>query len=301
MDPVVVIKTLWHHKLVVLPVLLLTALAAVYVYSFAPRSYEAKTTYAIVNPKIPTAAELEKNPALGLLNSDNPYLRSADSSLIAQVIGTRLNDDTTGDALLRAGLSTDFTVERPPASFLIEISATSDSREKAVATVNALGSRMEEDLHSIQSANGADERFLYTSLMIAAPDNATEQFSSRLRSLIVVLVAGVVLTFGAVSIARGVENSRARARAEAPTEERQKKSRRRRADPDPEERAEHDEESKPLTLTALDKLTVQDVLEPTGSDDDAFLQNGPLHEALRSGGRTTSPIGAASPIKETSV
>ncbi|GAA2866207.1 Wzz/FepE/Etk N-terminal domain-containing protein [Paenarthrobacter ilicis] len=217
MDPIAVFKTLWHHKVIVLPVLLITALAALYVYSFAPRSYEAKATYAIVNPKIPTAAELEKNPALNSLNSDNPYLRSADSSLIAQVVGTRLSDDATGDALLRDGLSTDFTVQRPPASFLIELTAASESKDTSIATVKFLGTRLENDLRDIQSTNGADERYLYTSLMVSAPDNATEQFSSRLRSLIVVLVAGVVLTFGAVSIARGLETSRRKAR-EATTE-----------------------------------------------------------------------------------
>ncbi|WP_159699573.1 chain-length determining protein [Arthrobacter sp. 18067] len=286
MDPVAVIKTLWHHKFIVLPVLLVTALAAVYVYSFAPRSYEAKATYAIVNPKIPTAAELEKNPELNSLNSDNPYLRSADSSLIAQVVGTRLNDDTTGDALLRDGLSTDFTVQRPPASFLIEISAASESKDKAVATVKALGTRLEADLLAIQSINGANERFLYTSLMVAAPDNATEQFSSRLRSLIVVLVAGIVLTFGAVSIARGLESSRSRARSATPAGERHKRSRRR------QDQKDEDPNGRP-TLPGLEELTVQDVLKPAPADQ-FFAANGPLSESLR------SHSNGKSPIKETS-
>ncbi|MGJ3191062.1 Wzz/FepE/Etk N-terminal domain-containing protein [Paenarthrobacter sp. FR1] len=285
MDPVAVFKTLWHHKFIVLPVLLVTALAALYVYSFAPRSYEAKATYAIVNPKIPSAAELEKNPSLNSLNTDNPYLRSADSSLIAQVVGTRLNDDTTGDALLREGLSTDFTVQRPPASFLIEISAASESKEKAVATVKALGARLENDLLAIQSINGADERYLYTSLMVAAPDNATEQFSSRLRSLIVVLVAGVVLTFGAVSIARGLEASRARARTAAPAGE-QKKPRRRQHGPDQNGKGTG-------TGPTMDELTIQDVLEP--AEADPFLAaNRPLSQSLR------SRANGKSPIKETS-
>ncbi|WP_311213348.1 MULTISPECIES: chain-length determining protein [unclassified Arthrobacter] len=289
MDPVAVIKTLWHHKFVVLPVLLVTVLAAVYVYSFAPRSYEAKATYAIVNPKIPTAAELEKNPALNLLNSDNPYLRSADSSLIAQVVGTRLNDDTTGDALLREGLSTDFTVQRPPASFLIEIAAASETKDKAVATVKALGSRLEADLLAIQSINGADERFLYTSLMVAAPDNATEQFSSRLRSLIVVLVAGIVLTFGAVSIARGLETSRVRARSASPAGERKKSRRKGHHDPDP---------NGPATgVPGLDELTIQEILAPSQAShktERLFAANSHGSEPLR------STSNGKSPVKETS-
>ncbi|WP_284985691.1 chain-length determining protein [Arthrobacter sp. fls2-241-R2A-172] len=283
MDPVAVIRTLWHHKLIVLPVLLVTALAALYVYTLAPRSYEAKATYAIVNPKIPTAAELEKNPQLSNLNSDNPYLRSADSSLIAQVVGTRLSDDATGDALLRDGLSTDFTVQRPPASFLIEISAVSSSKDKAIATVKALGARLESDLLAIQTVNGADARYLYTSLMIAAPDNATEQFSSRLRSLIVVLVAGVVLTFGAVSIARGLESSRSRIRSAAPDGDRRKKARRR-----------HEKDHDDLSVGGnLDELTIQDVLNPAEADQ-FFAANAPLAKTLK-----TSSNGKT-PVKETS-
>jgi capsular polysaccharide biosynthesis protein len=283
MDPVAVIRTLWHHKIIVLPVLLVTALAALYVYTLAPRSYEAKATYAIVNPKIPTAAELEKNPQLSNLNSDNPYLRSADSSLIAQVVGTRLSDDATGDALLRDGLSTDFTVQRPPASFLIEISAVSSSKDKAIATVKALGARLESDLLAIQAVNGADARYLYTSLMIAAPDNATEQFSSRLRSLIVVLVAGVVLTFGAVSIARGLESSRLRIRSAAPDGDRRKRARRR-----------HEKDHDDLSVGGnLDELTIQDVLNPAEADQ-FFAANAPLAKTLK-----TSSNGKT-PVKETS-
>jgi capsular polysaccharide biosynthesis protein len=282
MDPIAVFKTLWHHKFIVLPVLLVTALAALYVYSFAPRSYEAKATYAIVNPKIPNAAELEKNPALNALNTDNPYLRSADSSLIAQVVGTRLGDDATGDALLREGLSTDFTVQRPPASFLIELSAASESKDKAVATVKALGARLQDDLRAIQTINGADERYLYTSLMVAAPDNATEQFSSRLRSLIVVLVAGVVLMFGAVSIARGLETSRLRAQSAAPAGDQDRKPRRR-------QDVKRSRKEQSPTLPNTGELTVDDVLTPADADQ-FFTANGPLTESLRSRANGKAPI-----------
>ncbi|MFE4195033.1 chain-length determining protein [Paenarthrobacter sp. NPDC056912] len=298
MDPIAVLKTLWHHKLVVLPVLLLTAIAAVYVYSFAPRLYEAKATYAIVNPKIPSEAEMEKDPALRNLNADNPYLRSADSSLIAQVVATRLSDDSTGEAMKSGGLSTDFTVARPPSSFLIEISAAADSKESAIATVHALGTRLEEDLKTIQSVNGAAEQYLFTSIMIAAPDDATEQFSSRLRSLIVVAVAGLVLVIGAVSAARGVEAARERSPKAAPR--RQKGTRKKHSDTSsneappgksPEAPAER---SKASSLKHRDELAFRDVMEH-GSDADAFPGNETFRDTInaRATGKTA--------VKETRV
>ncbi|MFP3579207.1 chain-length determining protein [Arthrobacter sp. SIMBA_036] len=208
MDPLAVIKALWHHKFVVIPALLLTAFAAVYVYAFAPRSYQAQATYAIVNPKVPTASELERNPSLQDLNSDNPYLRASDSSLIAQVEATRLKADSVGSALSKQSLSTDYTVERSPNSFLLDISAVSPKKEVATATVQALGAKMQQDLKQIQTVNGAADRFLFTTVVVTPPDNAIEQFSSRLRSLIVVIVGGLVLTFGAVSAARALETAR---------------------------------------------------------------------------------------------
>jgi len=81
-DPIAVLKTLWQHRFVSLPVLLLTFAAAIYIFQFAPRSYESSSTYALINPDIPTAQEVEKKPALEQLNKKNPYLRSSDPSLI---------------------------------------------------------------------------------------------------------------------------------------------------------------------------------------------------------------------------
>lgn len=232
MDPLAVIKALWHHKLVVLPVLILTAFAAVYVYSFAPRSYEARATYAIVNPQLPSASDLERDPKLLELNSDNPYLRSSDSSLIAQVVATRLKDESTGDALVRQSLSTDYSVERPPNSFLLDVSAVSENKQTATDTVRALGTRMEEDLRQIQLVNGAADRFLFTSLPVTSPDNATELFSSRLRSLIVVAAAGLVLTFGAVSAARALETARNKSLADGRPKRENRRARRGHNNPD---------------------------------------------------------------------
>ncbi|TQS91531.1 chain-length determining protein [Arthrobacter sp. TS-15] len=277
MDPIAVLKTLWHHKVFVLPVLFLTAFAAVYMYSYAPRSYEALTTYAIVNPKIPSSQEIEKDPALGALNTDNPYLRSADSSLITQVITTRLNDASTSEALDKAGLATDYKVERPSAAFLVEISAVSDSEDIALDTVRALGTRLEQELHTIQTVNGASDRYLFTSLVVAVPDKATEQFSSRLRSLIVVVVAGLVLTLGAVSLARSVESARERARTERTTSALTRKGRKRRTGEAQNPEDKRAASSRADTLSELETLVELDAPSPK---QELLRQRNPLQDIL---------------------
>jgi capsular polysaccharide biosynthesis protein len=212
MTPVSVLKILWRHKVSMITVLVLTLVAAAYVFFYAPRSYMASTVYVLVTPRVPTVEEMRTDSALATANSDNPYLRSADSSLITQVMATKLSSTDVVDSLKAAGLSPDYTVTLPAttgAGQLIRMEATGSSPQRAIATAEALGQNLTAKLRDAQKVNGAADRYLFTALQIDPPSKATEQFSSRLRSMIVVLIGGVILLFGAVSIARMLENSRA--------------------------------------------------------------------------------------------
>lgn len=204
MDPLTVLTTLWRHKWVTLPVIVLTIAACVYVYLYAPRSYEANVSYALTAPKVPTNLELERDPDLAKLNSDNPYLRSNDSSLLAQVVITKLTDPAYVDQLKEAGFSTDFKIA-PVASLgmgLVTVNATSSSEAEAVATAKLVGEQFTSSLYSVQKVNAADDRYLYSPILVRGPGPAKELFSSRLRSVIMVGIAGSVLLFGSVSVAR---------------------------------------------------------------------------------------------------
>lgn len=209
MDPMTVMKTMWRHKALVLPVLLLTLLAAGYVYQFGPRSYEAKMSFAMVNPQVPTESDLLEHPELAELNSDNPYLRSSDPALISDVLITRLSDKSMAEALEDSGLSAEYNVARSANGngFVIDLSGVSDTPAEAVATTRALGDVLVSELRTIQTVNGADDLYLFTTIAISSPDRAEEQFSSRLRSVIMVVLGGAVLMFGAVSLARSVETT----------------------------------------------------------------------------------------------
>ncbi len=93
MTPVSVLKILWRHKVPMISVLVLTLFAAAYVFFYAPRSYMASTVYVLVTPRVPTVEEMRTDPALAAANSDNPYLRSADSFPITQVHGDKVELD----------------------------------------------------------------------------------------------------------------------------------------------------------------------------------------------------------------
>ncbi|SMH39624.1 Chain length determinant protein [Rathayibacter oskolensis] len=211
MDPVSVLRTLWRHRLLAAVVLTLTVVGMAYVLVLSPRTYASTATYALVNPQVPTSAELELDAGLRALNSDNPYLRSSDNSLAAQVLVTVLNSDETADALLAQGLSTEFAVERSAWSgqgLLLSVTSDAPTADQSLATTAALGGMLVDTLRSIQTVNGADDRYLFTALEVQTPQRATEQISDRLRAVIMVGVGGFVLLFAAVSIARSIEGRR---------------------------------------------------------------------------------------------
>jgi capsular polysaccharide biosynthesis protein len=207
MDPVAVIRAMFRYKSFLAPVLLLTVLAAIYVFQFGPRYYEAGTSFAVVNPRVPTDRDLLLDPSLAKLNGDNPFLRSSDQSLISEVVISRLASSEVSDVLKADGLSTDYTVTKGinGNGFVISITARGDSEEQALKTASALGDELQQNLRAVQKVNNADDRFLFTGLAITPLSKATEQFSSRLRSVIMVVFGGTVLMFGAVSMARSME------------------------------------------------------------------------------------------------
>lgn len=213
MDPVSVLKVLWHHKIIAIAVLLLTAGGAAAAYYLTPRVFEASASYALVNPDVPTSEEIQKDPTLGLLNSDNPFLRSSDASLIAQVMVTKLNSDAVADGLEAQGLSTNFEVAQGGSygpGLLIDITGEGETAQSAIKSVTVLGEMLDYELYAIQKVNDADDTYLYEALQIEAPDRAIEQYSDRLRLIIVVVVGGFAILFAAVALARAIDMARLR-------------------------------------------------------------------------------------------
>ena len=172
MDPLSVLTTLAKHKWVAMPVVLMTLLAGVYVMFFAQRTYEAAMTYALITPRVPSAAELQSNPDLAKINGDNPYLRSPDSSLLSQVLITKLGGQGTADGLRQRGLGTEYTVAQASnlgSGMLLQLSASGKSPEQAVATVRELALELTSTLHELQKVNGADDAYLFAAVPVDGP------------------------------------------------------------------------------------------------------------------------------------
>ena len=212
MDPLSVFRTLWRRKWLALPVVLVTLAGCAYVLALGPRLYESSASYVMITPQVPSDAQLEKDPALAALNSDNPYLRSNDPSLVPQVIIARLSSEATAKTISDQGLDGEFTVE--PASSLgsqiIKVTGSASTPDGSLAITGAVGELLVKELRTIQTVNGADDRYLLTAQLIEASPHAVERVSSRLRLLIVVAIAGLVVLFGVVSLGESLARSKRR-------------------------------------------------------------------------------------------
>lgn len=217
MDPFYIVKTLWSHKLIAIPLVMLVIAASGYAFFFGPRSYESSSAYVLLTPGLPTEGEILTNPSLAG-KSDNPYLRSVDPSLAAQVVTARLGSQEVAQKLQDEGLSTEYAV-LPASEFgsgqILRVSASANEPEKAVATTIRLGELLSEELRSIQDIKGADDRYMMTAQAINPPGVPIERMSSRLRSVIMVGIGGVVLVFGAISLVQAMESRRAAGRGGA--------------------------------------------------------------------------------------
>lgn len=213
MDLLSIAETIWRHKLVTLPVLLLTVLGMVYVVAIREPVYEASSSYILINPPYPpTAEQIDRKPELGRIRSDNPYTRFADQSVVANVLARTVSKDQARQALVKAGADKRYVVE-PSAEFgltapIVQITGVGSSAETAMATARRVSKAVIEELDRMQRAHGVDARYRITTQQLESPYRAELQASGLLRSLVAVLALGVVLLFVVVSVAEALGTRR---------------------------------------------------------------------------------------------
>jgi uncharacterized protein involved in exopolysaccharide biosynthesis len=75
MDLYSVAHTLLRHKMVVLPIALLTLIGCFGVIAVQKPVYQSSATYILTSPPpAPTAAQIARDPALGKIDANNPYV-----------------------------------------------------------------------------------------------------------------------------------------------------------------------------------------------------------------------------------
>lgn len=208
MDLLALFSSLRRHKVIVLIVLLLTVGGDLFIVLGIPPQYESQAQYVLISPPpLPTDTQIERNPNLGRLNTNNPYLRLPNPSVVVAVLAQRVAGDSVRAQLKAQGADKNYDISATNAigsGVVIMITGTGQSAAQTSKTLDMVATRMKSELHDMQTVNGADDRYLYQALPINPPTDPMRKVTGPLRSLIAVTAAGVVLLFALISIAEAI-------------------------------------------------------------------------------------------------
>ena len=212
MDLLSVIQSLWRHKLVTIPVLVLTLLGALYVVKIKPAAYEASASILLANPQgAATPSQIATDPALKKANPYNTFVSYGDLTVVADTVIQLVTAPTAQQALIQSGVGPSYqmalstAIGNPP---IINITGVGPSPQEAIRSAALLVDASKTDLHNLQVKQGIDNFYMITAVEIVDPTQATRSSSGKLRSLIAVLGAGLILLLIAVSVTDAVDKRR---------------------------------------------------------------------------------------------
>lgn len=211
MDLISMTKEAWRHKLVVLPIALLTIVGVAWVGVVRASSYESDSAYILVSPPAaPTQQQISKDPALGRVNANNPYVDYGDLAVVTNLLQQAMTNNAVTARLKAEGVPSDFTVtpstdDTTPIISVSGMGATPASAERATQLIDA---QLTGTLDQLQRADGVNPAYFVKAQLLSGPSQATMKLSSKVRSLVAVLAAGIILMFIALSIARGLDARR---------------------------------------------------------------------------------------------
>jgi capsular polysaccharide biosynthesis protein len=208
MDLLALFTTLRRHKLLVALAMLLSVGGDAYIAFGIPPQYESKAQYVLIlPPSPPTDPQIQRDPSLAKINTNNPFLRLPSLSVVVDVVAQRVSGDTVRRALLAQGADQNYLIASTNAigaGTVIDITGTGTSAAQARRTLELVSARMKTELHDMQKVDGADDRYLVQAIPINPPTDPVLKITSTIRSIIGVTAAGMVLLFALISIAEAM-------------------------------------------------------------------------------------------------
>jgi capsular polysaccharide biosynthesis protein len=205
MDLLALFTVLRRHPLIVVVVTLLTGGGLAFVAFGIPPRYEAQAQYVLIAPPaVPTDTEIQRDPSLGLINTNNPYLRLPNPSVVVDILAQRVSGETVRRTLVGAGADRNYLITSTNAigsGLVINVTGTGRSAAEAGRTLELVSARARTELHDMQTINGASEKYLFQALPINPPTRPRRLVTGTFRSLVAVAAAGVVLLFALISLA----------------------------------------------------------------------------------------------------
>lgn len=220
MDLISIFRTVWRHKLVTIPVILLTCLGAFYIVAIKAPVYQASASFALVYPPSPpTQAQIAADPPLGRINTSNPLLGYSDASAVTQIVISLVGTPTSQQALEKAGAGTQYQIgPSAGSSEIVDVTGVGNTAQAAVLSANLVTKAAENALTQVQANQGVNPRYMIKSYDLSVPNQAAQKLSSKLRSLIAVLGVGVLVLFIGISIAEAIGKGKRRSGPPTTTE-----------------------------------------------------------------------------------
>jgi hypothetical protein len=205
MDLLSIAGTVWRHKLVTIPVILLTLLGAFYVLEIKPSTYQASSTFLLANPPgPPSAAQIATDPKLGKINTNNPYTSYGNLSVVGSVVVDLVTTPAAQHALAQAGADPRYQIalndEFGFTSPIVQITGIGSTAQEAILSANLVTAKAIRELYQMQKNQGVNRLYMIKPLVLDTPQQAQLSASGKLRTLVAVLALGAILLFVAVSV-----------------------------------------------------------------------------------------------------
>jgi hypothetical protein len=215
MDLLALSRTMWRHKIAVIPILVLMLIGLVYVVKIKPPTYDADGELALLSPPAaPTAAQIQADPKLyAKINVNNPYLDYDDLTVVGDAVMDRVTGHSAQLILAAAGVSPKYQVSMssdPDNPAFLDITGVGTSAASAIYSAQKVMAMATADLQQIQLevVPPVSTRYMITMETLVPATSAQEQITSKLRAIIEVLGVGVILLFLVISIAEAFARRR---------------------------------------------------------------------------------------------
>jgi capsular polysaccharide biosynthesis protein len=217
MDLLSIVQAIWRRKLFAIPIILLTLIGALYELKIKPPVYQASASILLVTPpNAPTAAQIAADPALGRVNTNNPYMDYGELSVAADSVIDLVTAEVEQPALAKAGVDLQYQMElssdfgNPP---IIEITANGSTPTQAIHGAEVLAEVATADLLALQEQQNVNPHYMITATDLVQPTQAQMSKSGKTRSTLAVLAVGLIALFVVVSVADAVDKRRKKRRA----------------------------------------------------------------------------------------
>jgi capsular polysaccharide biosynthesis protein len=212
MDLLALFTTLRRHTVLVALVVALTAGGGAFVVFGIPPRYEAQAQFVLIAPPaVPSDNEIQRDPKLAAINTNNPYLRLPNPSVVVDILAQRVSGEIVRRGLVAQGADRGYQITSTVAigsGLVINITGTGRTSAQSSRTLDLVSARTRAELRDMQTVYGADDRYLFKALPVNPPTHPIRKVTGLLRSLIAVAAAGVVLLFALISLAEAVRPRR---------------------------------------------------------------------------------------------